>query len=340
MTAFAIDATGDAAAEPLQFEEAARSAEAAGFDGVVALETRHDPFLLLALAARATERIQLATGIAVAFARSPMTIAVAANDIQSISGGRFALGLGSQVQAHIERRFSMPWSSPAKRMREYVAAVRAIWAAWATGERLKFEGEFYQHTLMSPFFDPGPNPHGNPPIWLAAVGEGMAETAGAVADGIICHSFTTERYLREVTMPAIARGQESSGRVGAFDVSVAPFVAVGRDQRELDRALVATRRQIAFYASTPAYRSVLELHGWGEAGDQLNALSRRGDWEAMGALVTDDMVEALAVVGTPDQIAAEIRERFGGVATRLSFYLAHPVTDEVMAELLAATRAG
>lgn len=338
MTHFAIDATGDANADPLQFEAAARAAEAAGFDGAVALETKHDPFLTLGIAARATERIQLSTAIAVAFARSPMTVAVAANDLQLVSGGRFALGLGSQVQAHIEKRFSMPWSSPAKRMREYVGAVRAIWDAWATGERLNFRGEFYQHTLMTPFFDPGPNPHGNPPIWLAAVGSGMAETAGAVADGVICHSFTTQRYLDEVTMPAIRAGQESAGRSGAFDVSVAPFVVVGDDERELAKSIAATRQQIAFYASTPAYAAVLELHGWGAVGEELNGLSRRGDWQAMGALVTDEMLNAFAVIGTPAEVASTMAERFGSVATRLSFYLVRPVAEPVMAELLAAVR--
>ena len=209
---FLIDAGGDVSTTPLEVEAAARAAESSGYDGMIVAETKHDPFIGLTLAARGTERIALTSGIAVAFARSPMTIAMAANDIQLVSGGRFMLGLGSQVKAHIERRFSMPWSQPAARMAEYVEAVRAIWHAWATGERLKFAGEFYTHTLMSPFFDPGPNPHGNPPVWIAAVGEGMAETAGRVADGVIGHSFTTRRYLDEVTIPAIARGRDAAGR--------------------------------------------------------------------------------------------------------------------------------
>ena len=239
---FLLDAGGDVAIAPLDLETAAVAAEQAGYDGVIAPETQHDPFVALALVARATERITLTTGIAVAFARNPMTTAMAANDIQLISQGRLILGLGSQVKAHIERRFSMPWSQPAARMREYVEAVRAIWEAWQTGERLKFQGEFYSHTLMSPFFDPGPNPHGTPPIWIAAVGEGMAETAGRVADGVIGHGFTTRRYLTEVSLPAVKRGQDAAGReAGSVGYSVSPFVAIGGDQKTLDAAVAAVR---------------------------------------------------------------------------------------------------
>jgi probable F420-dependent oxidoreductase len=337
---FLIDAGGDVATTPLDVETAAAAAEGAGYDGVIVAETKHDPFVGLTLAARGTQRITLTSGIAVAFARSPMTIAMAANDIQLISGGRFMLGLGSQVKAHIERRFSMPWSHPAARMAEYVEAVRAIWHAWATGERLKFAGEFYTHTLMSPFFDPGPNPHGNPPVWIAAVGEGMAETAGRVADGVLGHSFTTRRYLDEVTIPAIARGRDAAGRdAGSVGLSVPAFVAVGNDQAALDTAIEATRRQVAFYGSTPAYRSVLELHGWGEAADRLHAASTRGQWEEMGGLITDEMLGEFAAVGTPAEVAATVRERFGGRVTRLSFNAPYPVTPELWGELLAAVRA-
>ncbi|HWM34063.1 MAG TPA: TIGR03617 family F420-dependent LLM class oxidoreductase [Pseudolysinimonas sp.] len=337
---FLIDAGGDVSTTPLDIETAAVGAEAAGYDGMIVAETKHDPFVGLTLAARGTERITLTSGIAVAFARSPMTIAMAANDIQLVSGGRFLLGLGSQVKAHIERRFSMPWSQPAARMAEYVEAVRAIWQAWATGERLTFTGEFYSHTLMSPFFDPGPNPHGNPPIWIAAVGEGMAETAGRVADGVIGHSFTTRRYLDEVTIPAIARGRDAAGRDAAsVGLSVPAFVAVGNDQASLDLAIEATRRQVAFYGSTPAYRGVLELHGWGEAAERLHAASTRGQWDEMGRVVTDEMLAEFAVVGSPAEVAAGVRDRFAGRVTRLSFNAPYPVTPEVWSELLGAARA-
>lgn len=337
---FLIDAGGDVSTTPLDVEAAAVAAESAGYDGMVVAETKHDPFVGLTLAARGTERITLTSGIAVAFARSPMTIAMAANDIQLVSGGRFVLGLGSQVKAHIERRFSMPWSQPAARMAEYVGAVRAIWHAWATGERLKFAGEFYTHTLMSPFFDPGPNPHGDPPIWIAAVGEGMAETAGRVSDGVLGHSFTTQRYLDEVTLPAIARGRDAADRdAGAVGLSMPAFVAVGSDQKQLDIAIEATRRQVAFYGSTPAYRAVLELHGWGSAADELHAASTRGQWDVMGGLITDEMLAEFAAIGTPAEAAATVRERFAGRVTRLSFNAPYPVAPEVWGELLAAARA-
>ena len=336
---FLIDAGGDVAITPLDGETAAVAAEAQGYDGTIVPETQHDPFVGLALAARVTERITLTSGIAVAFARNPMTTAMAANDIQLISHGRFVLGLGSQVKAHIERRFSMPWSHPAARMQEYIEAVRAIWHAWQTGERLKFTGEFYSHTLMSPFFDPGPNPHGTPPIWVAAVGEGMAETAGRVADGVIGHGFTTRRYLTEATIPAIKRGQDAAGRpADAVGLSVSPFVALG-EGAALEKAIAAVRGQIAFYASTPAYRAVMELHGWEETADQLHSLSTRGGWKEMGALITDDMLTEFAAVGTLAEVGATLRDRFAGLATRMSFYAPYPVDPAVWPDLLAAVRA-
>ncbi|HHY50449.1 MAG TPA: TIGR03617 family F420-dependent LLM class oxidoreductase [Alphaproteobacteria bacterium] len=335
-----IDAGGDVAAGPFEVEAQAAAAEAAGYDGMIVPETKHDPFVSLALAARATERVTLASGIAVAFARNPMTVAMAANDLQLISGGRLLLGLGSQVKAHVERRFSMPWSQPAARMAEFVQAVRAIWHAWETGERLRFEGEFYRHTLMSPFFDPGPNPHGAPPVWIAAVGEGMAETAGRVADGVIGHSFTTRRYLDEVSLPAVRRGAAAADRQASeIGFSVPAFVAMGTDQASLDTAIEATRRQVAFYGSTPAYRGVLELHGWEGIADELHAASVRGRWDAMGRLISDEMLAEFAAIGTPAEVAAQVRERFDGRVTRLSFYAAYPVEQDVWAQLLREARA-
>ncbi|WP_210413869.1 TIGR03617 family F420-dependent LLM class oxidoreductase [Protaetiibacter larvae] len=332
---FLIDAGGDAGTDPRVFADGAAHLEAAGYDGIFAAETKHDPFVSLTAAAMRTERVTLMTGIAVAFARNPMTVAETANDLQLVSGGRFVLGLGSQVKAHIERRFSMPWSAPAARMREFVSAVRAIWAAWATGERLAFEGEHYRHSLMTPFFSPGPNPYGAPPIWLAAVGERMTETAGAVADGVLAHTFTTERYLREVTLPALARGAASAGRdAAALGLAVPAFVAVGETQAELDRAIAATRQQIAFYGSTPDYLPVLALHGWEAAHERLYAGSRRGEWAEMAAAVDDEMLAAFAAVGSPAEVAQQLRDRFAGLATRLSFSASYPIRPELSAALL------
>src|SRR3954454_2396173 len=255
-----VDFSPPVGASPLEAEAAAVRAEAEGYDGFGAAETRHDVFGTLTLAARATSRITLQSAIAVAFARNPMTLAVQANDVQLVSGGRFQLGLGSQVKPHIERRFAMPWSKPAARMEEFIAAVRAIWHAWATGDRLHFRGDFYQHTLMTDFFNPGPNPYGNPPILLAAVGELMTAAAGRVADGLLAHSFTTGTYLRERTLPALraARGGDLTG----FTVSLPVLTVLGGTPAERAAAEEAVRGQIAFYGSTPAYRGVLDVHGW------------------------------------------------------------------------------
>jgi probable F420-dependent oxidoreductase len=334
MNTFSIDAGTDMNSTVAQFESTAIDAERRGYDGVVAPETKHDAFVSVALAARATERIQLSTGIAVAFARNPMATAMSANDIQQLSGGRFTLGLGSQVKAHIEKRFSMPWSNPTRRMEEYVAAVRAIWASWQTGDRLAFRGEFYQHTLMTPFFDPGPSGFDAPPIWLAAVGEGMAEVAGRVADGIICHSFTTAKYLAEVTRPAMLRGQLAAGRSDReLDLALPAFVTIGEDAKQLDAASRGTRAQIAFYGSTPAYRAVLELHGWEEAADTLHSMSLRGRWDEMGAVVTDEMLHAFSAVGSVEEVASILRDRFAGIASRLSFYTPYAIEPAVLDEL-------
>jgi len=336
---FRIDAGGDPSASPLAIEAAAVRAERDGFDGVLSVELKHDPFVSLALAARATERVRLTSSIAVAFARNPANTAMLANDLQLVSDGRFVLGLGTQVKAHIERRFSMPWSHPARRMREYIQAVRAIWASWETGERLNFRGEFYNHTLMSPMFSPGPNPHGNPPVVLAAVGELMAQTAGEVADGLLAHTFTTRRYLDEVTVPALARGRAASGRTDPVEISLPAFVALGTTDAELATAQAAVKKQIAFYGSTPTYKPVLELHGWESVHEELHRASLNGEWDAMGRLITDEMLDAFAVSGSPAEVAAGLRERFGGVVSRLSFSAPYAVPDEVWAEVLTALRA-
>jgi probable F420-dependent oxidoreductase len=318
---------------------AAAAAERDGFDGFWLSEVTHDPFLGLAVAATATERVQLGTAIAVAFARSPMTTAAAADDLQALSGGRMVLGLGTQVKAHITRRFSMPWSHPAPRMREYVLALRAIWSAWHDGAPLDFRGEFYSHTLMTPMFVPHPHGHGAPPVLLAGVGEAMTEVAGQVADGFLPHGFTTERYVREVTLPALARGRAKAGRtLDGYVVKGSPMVAAGRTEEELEKATAGVRSQIAFYGSTPAYHGVLELHGWGELGRRLHALSRDGRWADMGPLLDDEVLHAFAVVGTPEEVGPEVVRRYGDVFDRLTLYTPYDADPELLARVAAAVR--
>ena len=299
----------------------ARELEDIGYDGLITAETGSDPFLPLVIAAEHTERIELGTGIAVAFARTPMLTAYTANDLQRHSKGRFFLGLGSQIKPHIERRFSMPWSHPAARMREYILAMRAIWASWNDGTKLDFRGDFYTHTLMTPFFNPGPNKYGPPKVFLAAVGALMTEVGGEVADGVIIHGFTTERYVREVTLPAIERGLAKAGRSRSdFEISGPLFVVSGNNEEEMATAKKGVQQQIAFYGSTPAYRPVLELHGWGDLQPELNNLSKQGEWVKMGELIDDDVLNAFAVVAEPDQIGAELKKRYAGVVDRCSFY--------------------
>ena len=308
-------------ARPEEMPAAARELEELGYDGVFTAETSHDPFLPIALAALETERIELATGIAVAFARNPMSTAVIGNDLQLYTKGRFILGLGSQIKPHIEKRFSMPWSEPAKRMREFILAMRAIWACWNDGDKLDFRGEFYRHTLMTPFFNPGPNPYGTPKVFLAAVGERMSEVAGEVADGILLHGFTTERYVREVTMPALERGWARAGKQrGDFELSGPMFVVTGTNEEEYEAARRGTKQQIAFYGSTPAYRGVLELHGWGDLQSDLNRLSKQGEWVQMGERVEDEILGTVAVTGEPEEIPAKLLDRYGDVVDRISFY--------------------
>jgi probable F420-dependent oxidoreductase len=316
--------------------EAARAQEAVGYDGLWSAETSHDPFLPLLIAAEHTERVELGTGITVAFARNPMTLATTAWDLQSYSGGRFILGLGSQIKAHIEKRFSMTWSHPAARMREFVLAMRAIWANWQDDVPLRFEGEFYRHTLMTPFFDPGPLEWGPPKVFLAAVGEKMTEVAGEVCDGIILHGFTTERYVREVTLPALERGWAKTGtRRADFQLSGPLFVVTGPDEEAMTKAAAGTKQQIAFYGSTPAYRGVLELHGWGDLQTDLNRLSKEGKWVEMGELIDDDVLHAFAVVGAPEEIPALLKGRYGDIVDRLSFYAPYQSDPERWRQVLA-----
>jgi probable F420-dependent oxidoreductase len=306
------------------FIERGRDAETSGYHGLWSAESAHDPFLPLVAAAQATSTLQLGTAITVAFARNPMSLAYTAYDLQTLACGRFLLGLGSQVRPHIERRFGMPWGRPAARMREFIEAMRAIWAAWATDEKLDFRGDFYTHTLMTPFFAPSPSPFGPPTVYLAAVGEHMTEVAGATCDGLLPHPFTTVQYLRERTLPAVERGLVASGRsLEKFSISLSGLVVSGRTEEEMARATGAVKEQIAFYASTPAYYPVLELHGWGDLKHELHALSRSGApdcWKQMGNLIDDEMLEAFAIVAEPDRLGPAIAERFGDIVDRFNFY--------------------
>jgi probable F420-dependent oxidoreductase len=314
----------------------AQRIEAMGYDGFYTAETKHDPFFPLILAAEHTERIDLGTAIAVAFPRSPMHLANIGHDIQRFSQGRFILGLGSQIKAHIEKRFSSTFDRPAARMRELIMATRAVWRTWEEDEPLRFEGDFYRHTLMTPFFNPGPTGYGTPRIFLAAVGEKMTEVAGEVCDGMFVHGFTTEKYLRETTLPAIERGLAASGR-GRSDIELAfpTFIVTGETDEEWQKADAAVREQIAFYGSTPSYRPVLEAHGWGEVQDELNALSKRGGWKEMGKVITDDIVDAFAVRGSASEIPDLVLARFGDLVDRIAFYAPYRTDPEEWADVVA-----
>ncbi|WP_354701845.1 hypothetical protein DSM112329_02184 [Paraconexibacter sp. AEG42_29] len=293
---------------------AASRAEALGFDGVGVTESTGNPFLAAAQVATATSRPRVSTGIALALPRTPMDLAYTAWDLQALSGGRFALGLGSQVRAHVERRYGAEWTRPAARMREQVLALRAIFDAWESGGPLSFEGEFWTHTLMPPNFRPHPHGFGRPPVLLAAVRERMLEVVGEVADGLLGHSLQTADGLREITLPALERGLERAGR-SREDLEITAAVFVASD----DAGWEGIRRRVAFYGSTPGYRQVLDLHGLGGLHEQLHALSRSGGWDAMAGLVDDDALALFAVRGTdPAAVAAEIRARVGGIADRVA----------------------
>ena len=305
---------------PDEASRRARELAATGVAGLFTFEGPHDVFLPLAVAAGAVET-DLMTNVAIAIPRSPMHLAHAAYDLQLLSQGRFRLGLGSQVRPHIEHRYGATWDRPAARMRESVLAVKAILGAWQDGSRLDFRGEFTRHTLMPPTFVPGPNPYGVPPVYLGALGPLMTRTAAEVADGLLVMPFHSHRHFRERTLPAVDAGLEAAGRTRA-DLTIQPqaIVAMGRTDEELAAASVGVRGLLAFYGSTPAYRPVLEVEGWADVQPELNRLSKQGDWAAMFELVTDEMLETLAVRGTPEECAAEIQRRFGDVADRVCAY--------------------
>lgn len=310
----------------------ARELEEMGYAGLKSAETAHDPFLPLLAAAQTTSTIDLMTGIAVAFARSPMTVANVGHDLNAASNGRLVVGLGSQIKPHIEKRYSMPWSSPAARMREFVLAMRAIWATWHEGEPMEFIGKFYRHTLMTPFFTPTNIEHGAPKVYLAAVGPLMTEVAGEVADGMLVHGFTTEAYLRNVTLPALERGFAKSGRKReSFELVYPVFSVTGRDEKEIAAADKKMRQQVAFYGSTPAYKGVLDSIGVGDLQPELNAMSKQGRWEEMGDLIDDGVLDKFSVRGGAADLAVQIKARYGDIIDRTAASYANMGHEERVA---------
>jgi len=311
--------------------------EAANFDGAGTAEMNHDPFFPLLLAAEHSKKIEIHTGIAVAFARSPMILANLGHDLNAYSKGRFTLGLGSQIRPHITKRFSMPWGAPAPQMKELIQAMRAIWANWYEGEPLKFEGEFYQHTLMTPAFTPEDTQYGAPKVTLAAVGPVMTRVAAEVADGLIIHPFSNEKYIREVTLPAIEEGLARSGRsMENFELKYSPFIISGEDEETFDKMKTEAKNRIAFYGSTPAYKPVLGVHGWGDLQPELNAMSKKGLWQEMGELITDDILDVFAVMGEVDSLADGIKNRYGDFTSRTSgsFQFASPEKRQALISAL------
>lgn len=304
----------------------ARRAEALGYDGVLTEETKDDPYIVMALAAQATTRVSLATAVAIAFPRSPTITAMTAWTLQRLSGGRFVLGLGSQVKGHIERRYGMTWSAPGPWLREYVEALRAIWDCWQNGGKLDFRGEHYKLNLMVPLFAPPPIEHPRIPVELAAVNAYMCQVAGEVADGIRAHPIATPRYIAEVMLPAARKGAAKTGRdMAGFALAVMPLVATAPDRASLPERIRDVRARVAFYASTPAYLAAFEHDGYGETARRLQTLSRAQRWEEMPDLVGDEMLDTYAMIGTHDEIAAKLRTRYGGLATSLEFSI--PLAD-------------
>jgi probable F420-dependent oxidoreductase len=310
--------------------DAARKAESLGYDGIVTPEIKNDPFLPLAVAATGTERVTLGTSVAIAFPRSPMITALMSWDIQRASGGRFILGLGSQVKGHNERRYSATWVGPAQpRMKEYVSALKAIWRTWETGEKLDFRGKYYTHTLMTPEFNPGPVPGGAPKVMISAVGPAMARLAGEFCDGVRMHGFCTAKYVQDVIWPELRTGAARAGRdPSTLDVSGGGFIVTGATQAEVERNLEAARTRVSFYGSTRTYHGVFEAHGWTEIGPRLHEMSLKGQWDQMPAAVPDDVLEQFVIAGTYDEIVGKIKERFGGICTRVGFSIPTRTPDD------------
>jgi probable F420-dependent oxidoreductase len=310
--------------ELAQVPQVAREAEALGFGALWTAETKHDPFLPLVLAAEHTTRLRLGTAVAIAFPRSPMVLANIGWDLAKFSAGRFILGLGTQVKGHNERRFSVPWVPPGPRLRDMILAIRAIWESWQKGTRLHFQSPHYTHTLMTPFFNPGPIEHPDVPIFIGGVNPYMCRLAGEVADGLLMHSLNSATYIRDVVVPAITAGLQKSGRSRhTFTLRGTVFPILGETEEEFDLARAAVRQRLAFYASTRTYKVVLEAHGWGDLTDRLHAMAARGEWEAMGQEITDEMLEAFCVMSTPEHLGQALRARFDGLVDRLFLNLTY-----------------
>ena len=325
---------------PAEAGPAAQALERAGYDGGFTFEGRHDPFFPLAVAATQTERLELITAIAIAFARNPMTLANIGWDLQLLSGGRFILGLGTQIRPHIQKRFSMEWSRPAARMKEMVEAIRAIWDCWKNGTPLAFEGEFYTHTLMTPVFTPDAAPRDLPRIFLSAVGPRMTEVVGEVADGFFVHPFHTPEYIETVTRPRLAQGLEQGGReAGELEVSCQLIVATGSNEEEIEAAKNGARAQISFYGSTPAYRPVLDCIGRGDLQEELNFMSKKGQWLEMAGRVDDELLERIAVVGHRSEIAGKVRDRCAGIADRVSLVSPFAPDERLWSDIVEDLRA-
>ena len=322
-----------------QVANAARKAEVDGFTGLITLENRNDPFLAHAVAAIATNQVELGTAVAIAFARSPMAVAHACWDLQVASRGRFVLGLGPQVRAHNERRFSVPWSPPVPRLREYVNALRAIWRTWETGEKLNFEGQHYRFSLMTPNFVP-PSLHlPMVPVTLAAVGPHSLRLAGEVADGVRLHPFCTRKYLEDAVLPRLAEGRAKTGRAREnFEITGGGFLATGANEEAVAKAKEWVRTRVAFYGSTPSYWPVFAAHGLDDLGRELNALSREGKWDAMTARISDDVLALFAAIGTHDEIADRIAERFGGLVDTVYASTSAAVPSDLTPDAIAAVR--
>jgi len=300
--------------------EGAQRAEALGYDSVVSFETSHDPFLPLVLAAEHTRRLRVRTGLAISFPRSPMVVANAAWDLQGYSKGRFELGLGTQVKGHNERRFSVPWSAPAPRMREYVQALRAIWRTWSSGEPLRFEGEHYQFTLMTPMFTPEPIEKPEIPVLVSALGPGMARVAGETCDGLLLHPMCSYKYVTEVILPALEQGALRAGRsLADCPLYWGGFTACGDSEAELRNARQLVARQISFYGSTRTYKEALAIHGHADLCEKLHALSVRGRWAEMVELVPDDLVDALSESGTQEEVAHKLHKRWADLCSAVTW---------------------
>lgn len=339
---FKVD-TGIYSARLEEVPRFAQHAENMGYDGLSTAETAHDSFLPLVLAAEHTERIQIGTSVAIAFPRSPMVTAMIAWDLQRYSNGRFILGLGTQVKGHNQRRFSVPWSPPAPRIKEYVQSMRAIWNSFQTGEKLDYVGQHYSFTLMTPNFNPGPIEHPHVPVHIAAVNEHNARVAGEVCDGIKLHGFNTMSYTKAVLLPQVMKGLEKSGRSREqFEICGGGFLATGKDWSQVEQRVQEVKRQISFYGSTRTYQNVFDHHGWGDTTTKLHEMSLQGKWNEMSSVIPDEMVEEFAVAAPYDQVAEQVRERYAGVCDRIGFGDAArtPEEEEAVKEIIKQLQRG